>query len=187
MKNTVLKYFALICLCCFSQSLSVSAAAPKPDSLLCLQLEGIILNANESVNGDCVIELISLSSTDTVILKEGKKKFMFALNKDSRYAIRISKKGYVSKLVCINTAMLTKMEGLYRFEFETSLLGDEDAKRLNPEVIDFPVAMIAYDYGHKCFSYDKDYSGRIKKELYKKRMPCKSPAQCVNAEVIVSK
>jgi len=185
MKNITLKHLAFACLCCLIQSLNASAAAPKHDSLVCLQLEGIILNANENADAACVIELISLNATDTVILKEGKKKFRFTLNKDTRYAIRISRKGYISKLVCINTAMLTQMEGLYRFEFETSLLRNEDAKNMNRDAIDFPVAMIAYDYGNKCFAYDKDYSSSIKKELYKKRAPRPLTGQCVNGDVVV--
>jgi len=138
----------------------------KVDSLSCLKIVGRVLNADET-NGDCIVELIGLNDNiDTITLKEGKIKFKFVLNKDSYYAIRISKAGYLSKLVCVNTEILTELNGISVFEFETTLIKDVIVQSLNQDALDFPVAIIHFDYQLACFSYNKEYSESIKRELY---------------------
>lgn len=141
----------------------------KYDSLSCLQIEGRVLNADDG-EGVCIIELIDETNTvtDSLILKEGKSKFAFVLQKDSYYSIRISKNGFISKLVAINTEVLIAQEGVHRFNFETRLLSNVVAKRLNEDVLDFPVAIIHFDYENNCFDYNKEYTENIKKELYAK-------------------
>jgi hypothetical protein len=138
----------------------------KYDSLSCLQIEGKILNAEDGMDGECKVELIQFNEVvDSVILKEGKKKFKFVLSKNSYYAIRVSKKGYISKLVSVNTEIVTQSEEIYKFTFETNLIKEAALKRLNRDVVDFPVAIIHFDYENDCFSYNKEYTVAIKKEL----------------------
>lgn len=148
---------------------SASGHKLKYDSLSCLQIEGRVLNAGDG-EGDCIIELIDGTNTvtDSLILKEGKSKFAFVLKKDSYYAIRISKNGFISKLVAINTEVLVEQDGIHKFNFETRLLNNVVAKRLNEDVLDFPVAIIHFDYENNCFDYNKEYTENIKRELYAK-------------------
>lgn len=168
MKTSLLHILAGISLCFFT--LGASAAGSKRvkyDSLSCLQIEGIIANSEADQN-PCIIELIGPKDMiDTLILKEGKKKFRFVLSKNSHYAIRISKKGYLSKIVSVNTDLLTEQPGVHVFEFETTLMREEVAQRLNKDMLDFPVAIIYFDYEHNCFSYNKEYSAYVKRELFR--------------------
>src|SRR5690606_38124561 len=145
----------LIIFIAVSNLLSAGGRKLKYDSLSCLQIEGRVLNADAG-EGDCIIELIDETNTvtDSLILKEGKSKFAFVLQKDSYYSIRISKNGFISKLVAINTEVLVEQEGIHRFNFETRLLSNVVAKRLNEDVIDFPVAIIHFDYENNCFDYN---------------------------------
>ena len=170
MKNSLRNISMLICLSLFTLVASASQKGRgKVDSLSCLKIEGKISNADEAETA-CTIELIGLNDQiDTVYLKEGKTKFKFTLNKDSYYAIRISKPGYLSKLICVNTEILTEVNGVYKFEFETSLLKEVVVKNLNTDVLDFPVAIVYFDYEKECFSYNKEYSAFIKKELHTKK------------------
>lgn len=168
MKNLLLHTAILLFICAGAANLKAAKNQRlKYDSLSCLQLEGLITNANEGQDGECTIELIALDeSISTVVLKEGKKKFKFVLNKNSHYAIRVSKKGYISKLVSVNTEILSETAGIHVFEFETSLVKEAAMSKLNKDILDFPVAIIHYDYEMETFSYNKEYSAYIKKELH---------------------
>jgi len=167
MKNSLLNIIVLLSLCLLSINASASKhKGLKYDSLSCLRIEGKITNADE-INGEFTVEIIGLNDQiDTIILKEGKTKFKSILKKDSYYAIRVSKAGYLSKLVCVNTEILTETNGIFVFEFETTLIKEEAANRLNKDILDFPVAIIHFDYEKDSFSYNKEYSAYIKKELH---------------------
>ncbi|MBL7930473.1 MAG: hypothetical protein JNL60_01140 [Bacteroidia bacterium] len=167
--SIILSKLFLIVFIAAAHMLSAGGHKLKYDSLSCLQIEGKVLNAgdNEDV---CIIELIDGTNTvvDTLILKEGKNKFAFVLQKNDYYSIRISKNGFISKLVAINTEILTQQDGIHKFNFETRLLSSVIAKKLNEDVLDFPVAIIHFDYENNCFDYNKEYTEHIKRELYAK-------------------
>jgi hypothetical protein len=168
MKNLIFNSAILFCIFFCSTGLkSAKQNKLKYDSLSCLRIEGIVTNAGDGIDGECKIELIGLNDvSDSLILREGKRKFKFMLSKNSYYAIRISKKGYISKLVSVNTEMLVENGNIHVFEFETSLMREEALERLNKDMLDFPVAIIHFDYEADCFSYNKEYSAFIKRELY---------------------
>jgi hypothetical protein len=168
MKTSILKtsLFSLVLMFAVSVA-SAKGGKLKYDSLSCLLIEGRVLDLEEKP-GDCVVELIDANNevVDSLILRDGKSKFGFVLQKNTYYAIRISKEGYISKLVSINTEILTEQEGIHRFNFQTRLMNNVLSKRLNQDVIDFPVAIIHFDYENNCFDYDKEYTTKIKKELF---------------------
>jgi hypothetical protein len=192
MKNSFLTFSLLICFGLFTLKSTASINEHgKSDSLSCLKIEGKIIN-NDRTEEACIIELIdSYNHIDTILLKEGKTKFKFVLNKDSYYAIRISKAGYISKVVSVNTEILTDVNGIYRFEFETSLLQEAVLKKLNQDALDFPVAIVYFDHEKDCFSYNKEYSAFIKKELHTSKpktynSPKKEPFIQPSAEAFAS-
>lgn len=166
MKNSLITYlfgfFFLIT--CFK---ALGGAKSNPDTLTCLEIDGRILNAGEGDDGTCLIELFN---ANTVIawatLKEGKKNFRFMLKKNSVYTIKITKRGYVSRIVCIDTKLaLAGEDDLYKFSFETRLIKTSDSEKLNKEFLDFPIALIYFDVKKDSFVYDKEYTSRIKKEI----------------------
>ena len=139
----------------------------KFDSTSCLLIEGKILNADQGIDESCVVELILNNSTvDSVLLKNGKSNFKFVLSKNKNYAIRISKRGFVSKLLSIDTRMLNEEEVIFKFEFAPKLVKVEFAKKLNQDALDWPVALINFDGKHQCFSYDRQYTTQMKRNLY---------------------
>ena len=140
----------------------------KFDSLSCLQLEGKIVNAEEGYDGECLVELISENEVKEFIsLKEGKNKFKFVLSKNTFYSVRVSKKGFATKLISVNTEMLTELEGVHVFKFETRLMSEKVAAKLNQDILDFPVTIIQFDYEKESFTHNSTYTAYIKKELYK--------------------
>jgi hypothetical protein len=98
-------FFLMIFLCAFISGLnSANPYEPVYDSLTCLEIEGKILISDEDRSLGCTVELIGLDGkTDTLILKENRRKFKLVLGRNTYYTIRISKKGYVSKLISVNT------------------------------------------------------------------------------------
>lgn len=179
MKNSLLTISLILSFGLFTLTANASKKGRgKTDSLSCLKIQGKIINADETA-GECFIELIGLNNQiDTIMLKERKTKFTFVLNKDSYYAIRISKPGFLSKYVCVNTEVLTELDGVHKFEFETALMKEEAIQNLNKDALDFPVAIVHFDYEKECFSYNKEYSASIKKELHtRKRSNRASPAK----------
>ncbi|MBL7931138.1 MAG: hypothetical protein JNL60_04530 [Bacteroidia bacterium] len=153
----------------FAANANRSNPFKKIDSLDCLQIEGKILNNDDDLYGECVVDLIEANEiVQSVVLKEGKKQFKFILHKNSRYGIRIQKKGYINKIISIDTDMEGQSEnfGLYRFMFETTLISEAVRKRMNEDIIDFPIAIIRFDHEEQTFSYDKKYTSYIKRELY---------------------
>lgn len=138
--------------------------------MVCLQIQGRITIFGEGVDNECIVELINNNGEiDSLILKDNKLRFRFLLERNSTYAIRISKKGYMSKYVSVNTDINDEDDVIHRFVFETPLLKKEAVVHLNKEAIDLPIAIIHFDTKKHCFNYDKEYTASIKKELRKGR------------------
>ena len=64
------------------------------------------------------------------------------------------------------SAYIGETDAIHVFEFETSLMKEEVIKKLNKDILDFPVAIIHFDYEKASFSYNKEYSAYIKRELH---------------------
>lgn len=165
MKNTtitfLLGFFFLIC-----SIKAIGVNRPNADSSICLEIEGIVLNATDGAIKTCTVELLCAGHIEQSIqLKDGKKKVKFLLKKNATYTIRITKKDHVTKLICIDTRIKKNGEDLYSFSFETSMLPESVINKENRDYLDFPVALIYYDPRKDHFTYDKDYSNRIKKEI----------------------
>lgn len=149
---------------------SAPLGVPSNDSLICLEIEGKIVVPEEHLNKDCTIELIDHDGNiDTIELRDNKRKFKLILCRNTSYAIRISKKGYMSKIINVNTAIVSGSDELHRFVFETPLLKEEAMVHLNKDAMEMPIAIIQFDKEKNCFTYDKEYTSMIKKELRKSK------------------
>jgi hypothetical protein len=165
MKNSIITYLLgfFFLISCFK---AISNQANYFSSKLCLEVDGKISNAGQGDDGICTIELVSSNKViATTVLKGRKNKFKFLLEKGSVYTIKISKHGYVTRLVSIDTNMDVQDEDLYKFSFETKLIKEDDLDKLNKEYLYFPIALIFYDAKKDCFVYDKEYTSKIKKEI----------------------
>ena len=140
---------------------------PKPDSLVCLLMDGKVLNADEGADNTCVIQLICDSSTvDSVILK-GKKKFHFDLKKNRHYTIRISKTGYLTKSICVHTAIPDTQTNVFEFEFVTTLSAEKPGHVIEEDVRNLPVASIYFHEKKNTFFYHRAFSTYYQKQLCK--------------------
>ena len=168
MKNSIITYLLgfFFLVTCFK---AIGSNSHNRDSATCLEIDGKITNANKGSDGICTVELLTSNKVIcSALLTGGKKKFKFLLGKNVSYTIRISKEGFVTRLICIDTKMERLEEDFYTFSFETELIKDNNSSRLNKEFLDFPIALVYYDSKKDCFVYDKSYTSKIKKEIVMK-------------------
>jgi radical SAM superfamily enzyme YgiQ (UPF0313 family) len=91
---------------------------------------------------------------------------MYSLKKNAIYSIRISKKGYLTKLISIYTKIPKENQELYRLDFDTELIEEHKSKKLNSDAIDFPITIIYFDEEENLFYFNEEYTNNIKKCLY---------------------
>lgn len=94
--------------------------------------------------------------------KKGKCSFRLPLNKP--YKIEISKKGFVTKILEVNTKAPSSNIN-YGFSFDIDML--ENINRLDVSVLKKPIAKVRYDNVKEHFEYDEGYTSRINFELKK--------------------
>jgi hypothetical protein len=154
-------------LCVFVSRLnSANRYEPEYDSLTCLEIEGKILVSDEDHSLNCMIELIGLDGkVERLILKENRRKFKLTLSRNSYYTIRISRPGYASKLIGVDTEVNEEADVIYNFKFETMLLKEEALVHLNKDAMDMPIAIIQFDSENDDFVYDKKYTESVKQKL----------------------
>jgi len=137
------------------------------DTATCLSLKGKIINALEGETKQCKVELLNADGVvDSMFLNKTNKFFKFKLTRDTYYAIRVTKKGYVTKLISINTSFPADVVDICEFAFNTELISEKESENLNKDALDFPIAIIHFDDKTEQFTYNKEYTLNIKREIY---------------------
>jgi hypothetical protein len=95
--------------------------------------------------------------------KKGKVSFQLPL--DKKFKIVIQKKGYVSKIVEVNSVVPKDVNNAFIFGADVALF--EEVKNLNTDVLLKPVAIIMYDKLSGEFNYDQVYTHKVNGELKK--------------------
>jgi hypothetical protein len=110
-----------------------------------------------------------LEDTSVFLKTESDKHFgktHFPLPFDRVFIVEISKEGFVSKKIKVDTHLPSlKRRRNMEFRFEADIL--EDIPGLNVEVLKKPVAEIRYNSTFDSFIYDVEYTSKVKKELKK--------------------
>ncbi len=166
MKKYVFKLFTITLLSLLFITIKTYSQTKLNDSLICLDIKGKITNIGNKYDDTYKAELIYYNN---VISKESinvNKSFKYSLKKDAIYTIRISKQGYITKLISIYTKIPEKHNELYRLDFETELIEDRKSKKLNPEALEFPITIIYYDDTANWFYFNEEYTSNIKRCIY---------------------
>jgi hypothetical protein len=95
--------------------------------------------------------------------KKGKATFQLPL--DKKFKIIFQKKGYVSKIVEVNTQIPKEVNNAYIFGVDVALFAE--VPNLNTDVLLQPVAKIKFDKMAKDFNYDAAYTHKVNGELKK--------------------
>ena len=166
MKKQLLNFFLIFLLSLIFFAINGYSQANISDSLICLEIKGKITNLGSKSNNIYKVELIYYNS---VVNKEEinvSKPFKYDLKKDAIYTLRISKQGYITKLISIYTKLPEKHNELYRLDFETELIEERKSKKLNADALDFPITIIYYDDKANWFYFNEEYTSNIKRCIY---------------------
>jgi len=110
--------------------------------------------------GTYKVTLIYLNRPLATLVLPINKEFDFQLEKNVIYSVRIEKEGFLPRLVSINTRMpeLYKEHIFYKFLFEVEMFNGGLEKFLDPDDVDFPVAVVSYDEKKDCYDYSRKYT-----------------------------
>lgn len=90
----------------------------------------------------------------------------FQLPLQKFYTVKISKYGYVTKIITVDAAMPKSLEkGDYYFEFSVDLF--EEIEGLDVSLLKEPVAKIFFNTFTKKFDYDYNYTAKINNDVKK--------------------
>jgi hypothetical protein len=117
-------------------------------------LQGVVIKILNEKN-----YLVASHFTD----KKGKTSFELPL--DQKFTLLITKKGYVTKIVEINTKVPKDVNAAYIFPVDVSIF--EEVKDLNTAVLTKPIAKVQFNTMSRDFQYDIAYTHRINGELKK--------------------
>ncbi len=160
---------ALLIILCSANATGFTPNKSK-DSLTCLTISGgIELPENtedDQSNKNYKVELIYFNTLIDSMFKKDNRSFSFDLKKNSIYTIRISKPGYLAKLISINTFMEEENQNWYRFHFETNLLHESRRHDLDSESLEFPIALVEFNANTDIFYFNETYTTNIKKSLF---------------------
>lgn len=92
-----------------------------------------------------------------------KGKFTLNLPKNIECTIVVSKDGYFSKSIALNTRMKNQKIDQFKFELEFNLFNKKDISQASESfILDFPVAKIGIDPQKGFYDMDKQYSRNMK-------------------------
>jgi hypothetical protein len=94
-----------------------------------------------------------------------KGKCSFKLPPDKNFKIEISKNGFVTKSIAVNTKIPPEKRDTYTFNFDVDLF--EVVKGLDVSVLNNPIAKVSYHLGDENFGYDVAYTSKINADLKK--------------------
>lgn len=95
-------------------------------------------------------------------------KCQFKLPLDEQFEIQVSKKGYVTKILNVDTKIMVKKLSVYTIIFDIYLF--EDIQGVDVSLLKAPIAKVIFDNDSNHFVYDRLYTYKIGekiKELYR--------------------
>ena len=151
------------CILCSGVSFSQEESENIVESYDVLDIGGTIThgeNALEDVN----LKLFKANKIIDQAVSKKNGKFKFTLMSGHIYTIELTKQGYYTKRVAVNTKIPTEVDDTYKFLFDLFLDAKED-KVLDKYLIDYPVVLIEYSSKKDEFTFDKDYTKSYSEEL----------------------
>ncbi len=113
--------------------------------------------------------------------KKGKCSFKLALDKNIK--IEVSKKGFVTKFIAINTKVPSANKDAFNFNCDVDIF--EEVEGLDVTILKSPIARITYSPSLEAFQYDESYTNRVNielKKMYKKYYKLKEMQNAINSK-----
>jgi len=132
-----------------------------------LELEGKIVIKNKELKGSYKVEVMLYNSVTSTILVKNNAPLKLHLKKGTPYILKISKKGFFPRYICLNTNNCED-KGLaetYSFYLETDFIETSEAMRLDNETLEMPAAIISFDKTTCNFDHNKDYASFVNRKI----------------------
>lgn len=148
-----------------SQGQKKTTHAPEkpPAEEFFLEMEGLIFLG--AVKGPADLTIYKDTSVFLCTKSDKKGRASFKLPLEKIFIVQVSKDGYVSKRIRVDTRVPFKYRKNYLFRFEVDIF--EDIPKLDVSVLKRPVAEIRYNIPNQNFLYDFEYTSKINKDLKK--------------------
>lgn len=98
-------------------------------------------------------------------LTDEKGRLAFRLPLGRKFTIRITKKGFVQKMISVDTYVPAENRKIFVFTFDIDIF--EQVAGLDVSILKQPVARVAYKMIEKNFSYDSAYTNKVNAGLQK--------------------
>ena len=170
-----MKTFYLLFAILFSASVRLFAAGD--DSLVgnseyYIEMRGRVLeshgqNDDEKKGLDSATYTVVNEAGKTVIsgAADSKGKLSFRLPLDRKFTLSFTKKGYVKKMILVDTHIPAGSRKAFNFAFDVDIF--EVVKGLDVSVLNKPVARVTYKPIDKNFGYDAAYTNKVNAALQK--------------------
>ncbi len=98
-------------------------------------------------------------------LSDDKGRLVFRLPLNRSFTVSITKKGFVKKLIRVETYVPKEDIKAYTFTFNVDIF--EKIEKLDVSVLDRPISRIRFRALNKTFDYDKEYTAKVNGDLQK--------------------
>ncbi|MEO6902538.1 MAG: hypothetical protein ABI315_05205 [Bacteroidia bacterium] len=168
---TKLIIFISFCLLCIHNN--TNAQVTNDTSKFYLELTGRVrqmknLTKNKGDNpwlDSAVVTIYNDTSLYSQLITNNRGRCSFKLDLNKSYKIKISKRGFVTKFIEVNTLVPKFRIASYEFEFDIDIF--ESIKDLDVSVLEKPIAKVMYSASENSFAYDIAYTNRINESLKK--------------------
>ena len=136
-----------------------------------LEMRGIVKSAKTSAKGsefplDSVIVCIFGDTSKPALLtifgdKKGKADFRLPFNK--KFTITVSRRGYVTKILEVNTKIPANKREAYLFPFSVDLF--KDVYEVDFSILKRPIGKVTFNTNASGFDYDYTYTDRVNAQL----------------------
>jgi hypothetical protein len=165
MKNSIITCI-IACLFFLDVKLQASKISKTEPAKACLEVDGKMTRTNTSGNDIYKVELIQCNFIVSSMVLNDKNSFKFKLQNNTHYTIRVSKKGFITRLISVHVNLPKDGKEMQHFQFNTELLTLQEAKALDTDIMNFPAAILSYDDKTDRFYYNDEHVAEKKKQLY---------------------
>lgn len=156
---------AMIILSMFIATMSPqkSITAQTSSSYEVLQISGNIIGKQGNLEG-VLVELFRDNEVVSSFESTQKGKYRFDLASGYIYTIQLSKAGFYTKRISVNTKIPAGYDDMHTFEMDFTLESVEE-KNYDNHLIEYPAVLIAFDSKQAGFTFDREYTNSYVNEL----------------------